>query len=166
MVQEILLPFAGCKCTRLPSIMSTFLLNSILPDIANLYNYITHIYYFQMSVFNAARIYRENTGNRISDMEFRRRLITEILDMCGSVRKAPGRPSTLPSTSACKLVANSPGKGRPSKFRQCVVCKSTDPRKRSESKYKCESCKVTVCPGCFEPHQRQARRQASTYFPT
>ncbi|XP_067929447.1 piggyBac transposable element-derived protein 4-like [Watersipora subatra] len=104
-------------------------------------------------VYNAAIVYRIRSGCKITDLEFRQKLIEHIFEYTGSCRK-----NTVPrasTSSAHRLVLNSPGKGKRAKYRICRRCpKRADDntRKRDETRFECQACGVPLCKTCFEPY--------------
>lgn len=112
-----------------------------------------------MCLYNAIRVYRHEVNSKITDLDFRMKVIQEMLDLAGTARKSSGRPCR--TTGLCKLVPSSPGSRGKAKLRRCsgAACqaanKTLSGRKRKETPYKCESCKTPVCVTCFEPHKKR-----------
>ena len=109
-------------------------------------------------MLNSAVVYRAHTGKKITELEFRQKLIDEILKYAGPARRTTSQRPSL-SRSDHELVTNSPGKKGIPKYRVCKECSDTVQRsvsrKRTESKYKCSVCKVTLCPGCFSSYHKK-----------
>ena len=104
-------------------------------------------------VYNAVIVYRVHSGCKITDLEFRNKLIEQIFEYTGSCRKYTS--SCASTSSPHRLVLNSPGKNRKPKYRVCKCCSRRNDdgtRKRSETKFRCLACGVSLCESCFIPY--------------
>lgn len=118
-----------------------------------------------MCVFNASCIYRKNNPN-VKDLQFRERLIQEILDLTGPHHTA-GRSKRVPTVSVLArlndrhfpdlvpLTERSRAAGKKHQFRQCHVCSLR--KERTLTPYMCNDCDVSLCAvPCFgHYHTRQ-----------
>ena len=120
---------------------------------------------FSLATLNSYILYKETTEERTPMLQriFRRKLISQLIEISEINRKVPGRPSSMQLTRLSdrhfpkKMLSN----GR-SISRQCIVCNPAErdilsalgeKRKRPgrESSYKCGQCDVTLCVDpCFE----------------